>query len=165
MILPQIRCKTPFQDQSIFHLLYWILHYTLFHGLDTLGSHLREEGSIDYDGGLVRLQVQTKFDRHIDRQQVQSLNKNHNNTKTTSEKGTELEKKYYNLRRPGVPIPTKPAQPHLYASSRISGARATYWSAILSWTRWFLSFIMTKLPREPESQTLGAETCEPVSGT
>jgi hypothetical protein len=24
---------------------------------------------------------------------------------------------------------------------------------------------MTKLPREPESQTLGAETCEPVSGT
>ena len=35
-----------------------------------MGSHLREEGSLDYDGGLVRLQVQTKFDTHIDRQQA-----------------------------------------------------------------------------------------------
>jgi hypothetical protein len=33
-------------------LLYLIepLHCTLFHGFDTLGSHLREEGSLDYDG-------------------------------------------------------------------------------------------------------------------
>jgi hypothetical protein len=37
----------------------------LFHGFDTLGSHLREKGSLDYDGGLVRLQVQTKFYTHI----------------------------------------------------------------------------------------------------
>jgi hypothetical protein len=44
-------------------LLDWILRYSLFHGFDTLGSHLRE-GSLDYDGGLVRLQVQTKFDTH-----------------------------------------------------------------------------------------------------
>jgi hypothetical protein len=51
-------------------LLDWIMRYTLFHGFDTLGSHLREEGSLDYDGELVRLQVQTKFDTHIDRQQA-----------------------------------------------------------------------------------------------
>jgi hypothetical protein len=31
---------------------------------------LREEGYLDYDGGLVRLQVQTKFDTHIHRQQA-----------------------------------------------------------------------------------------------
>jgi hypothetical protein len=41
----------------------------LFHGFDTLGSHLREEGSLDYDGGLVRLQVQTNFDTTINHQQ------------------------------------------------------------------------------------------------
>jgi hypothetical protein len=35
-----------------------------------LGSHLREEGSLDYDGGLVRLQVQTNFDTNIYRQQA-----------------------------------------------------------------------------------------------
>jgi hypothetical protein len=35
-----------------------------------LGSHLREEGSLDYDGGLVRLQVQTNFDTIINRQQA-----------------------------------------------------------------------------------------------
>jgi hypothetical protein len=64
-----IRCKTPFQDQSVFRLLDWILRYTLFHGFDTLGSHLREEGSLDYDEGLVRLQVQTNFDTIINRQQ------------------------------------------------------------------------------------------------
>jgi hypothetical protein len=46
------------------------LRYTLFHKFDTLVSHLREEGSLDYDGGLVRLQVQTKFDTHIDHQQA-----------------------------------------------------------------------------------------------
>jgi hypothetical protein len=51
-------------------LLDRILHYTLFHGFNTLGSHLREEGSLDYDGGLVRLQVQMKFDTHIHRQQA-----------------------------------------------------------------------------------------------
>jgi hypothetical protein len=58
-----------FQDQNVFRLLDWILRYTLFHGFDTLGSHLREEGSLDYDGGLVRLQVQTDFDMTINRQQ------------------------------------------------------------------------------------------------
>jgi hypothetical protein len=42
----------------------------LFHGFDTLGSHLREEGSLGYDRGLVRLQVQTKLDTHIHRQQA-----------------------------------------------------------------------------------------------
>jgi hypothetical protein len=52
-----------------FHLLDWILHYTLFHGFDTLGSHLREEGSLGYDGGLVRLRVQTKHDTHLHHQQ------------------------------------------------------------------------------------------------
>jgi hypothetical protein len=45
------------------------LRYTLFHGFDTLGSHLREEGSLDYDGGLVFLQVQMNFDTIINRQQ------------------------------------------------------------------------------------------------
>jgi hypothetical protein len=58
------------QDQSVFRLLDWILRYTLFHGFGTLGSHLREEGSHDYDGGLVHLQVQTNFDTTINRQQV-----------------------------------------------------------------------------------------------
>jgi hypothetical protein len=42
----------------------------LFHRFDTLGSHLREEGSLGYDGGLVRLQVQTNFDTNIYRQQA-----------------------------------------------------------------------------------------------
>jgi hypothetical protein len=42
----------------------------LFHGFDTLGSHLREEGSLDYDRGLVCLQVQTEFDTNIYRQQA-----------------------------------------------------------------------------------------------
>jgi hypothetical protein len=37
--------------------------------LDTLGSHLREEGTLGYDGGLVRLRVQTKFDATINHQQ------------------------------------------------------------------------------------------------
>jgi hypothetical protein len=31
---------------------------------------LREEGSLGYDGGLVRLQVQTKLDTHLHRQQA-----------------------------------------------------------------------------------------------
>jgi hypothetical protein len=35
-----------------------------------LGSDLREEGSLDYDGGLVRLQVQMKLDTHIHHQQA-----------------------------------------------------------------------------------------------
>jgi hypothetical protein len=40
---------------------------TLFHGFDTLGSHLREEGSLGY-GGFVRLRVQTKLDTYFNRQ-------------------------------------------------------------------------------------------------
>jgi hypothetical protein len=35
-----------------------------------LGSHLREEESLDYDGGLVRLQVETNFDTTINHQQA-----------------------------------------------------------------------------------------------
>jgi hypothetical protein len=35
-----------------------------------LGSHLREEGSLDYDGGLILLQVQTNFDTIINHQQA-----------------------------------------------------------------------------------------------
>jgi hypothetical protein len=35
-----------------------------------LGSQLREEGSLDYDRGLVRLQVQMKLDTHIHHQQA-----------------------------------------------------------------------------------------------
>jgi hypothetical protein len=31
--------------------------------------HLREEGSLDYDGGFVRLQIHMKFDTNIHRQQ------------------------------------------------------------------------------------------------
>jgi hypothetical protein len=42
----------------------------LFHGFDTLGSHLREEGSLDYDGGLFLLQVQTNFDTIINCQHL-----------------------------------------------------------------------------------------------
>jgi hypothetical protein len=60
--------KQTSQDQSVFGLLDWILHYTLFHGFDTLGSHLREKGSLDYDGGLFRLQVQMNFDTTINYQ-------------------------------------------------------------------------------------------------
>jgi hypothetical protein len=45
------------------------MHRTLFHGFDTLGSHLREEGSLDYDGGFVRLQVHMKFNTNIYHQQ------------------------------------------------------------------------------------------------
>jgi hypothetical protein len=39
----------------LFRLLDWILHYTLFHGFDTLGSHVSVEGSLGYVGGLVCL--------------------------------------------------------------------------------------------------------------
>jgi hypothetical protein len=42
----------------------------LFHGFDTLGSHLREDGSLDYDGGFVRLQVHLNFNIDIHQQQV-----------------------------------------------------------------------------------------------
>jgi hypothetical protein len=35
-----------------------------------LGSHLREEGSLDYDGGFVRLQVHLKFSTNIHNQQA-----------------------------------------------------------------------------------------------
>jgi hypothetical protein len=42
----------------------------LFHGFDTLGSHSREEGSLGYDGGLVRLRVQSKLHTHLHHQQA-----------------------------------------------------------------------------------------------
>jgi hypothetical protein len=35
-----------------------------------LGSHIREEGSLGYDDGLVRLRVQTKLDTYFNRQQA-----------------------------------------------------------------------------------------------
>jgi hypothetical protein len=61
--------KQTYQDQRVFLLLDWILRYTLFHRFDTLGSHLREEGFLGNDRGLVHLQVHMKFDTHIDHQQ------------------------------------------------------------------------------------------------
>jgi hypothetical protein len=42
----------------------------LFHGFDTLGSQLRGEGSLDYDGGFVHLQVHLNFNTNIHRQQA-----------------------------------------------------------------------------------------------
>jgi hypothetical protein len=33
-------------------------------------SHLKEEGSLDYDGGLVYLHIQLKFDTNMHRQQL-----------------------------------------------------------------------------------------------
>jgi hypothetical protein len=61
--------QKPFSRSKCFPLIRLDL-YTLFHGFDTLGSHLREEVSLDYEGGLVRLQVQTNFDTSINRQQA-----------------------------------------------------------------------------------------------
>jgi hypothetical protein len=58
--------QTPFFKIKVFlALLDWIMRYTLFHGLNILGSHMGEEGSLDYDGGLVRLKVQTNYDTTI----------------------------------------------------------------------------------------------------
>jgi hypothetical protein len=59
----RLDAKPLFKIKVFLALLDWILRYTLFHGFDTLGSHLREEGSLDYDGGLVRLQVQRSLIR------------------------------------------------------------------------------------------------------
>jgi hypothetical protein len=64
----RLDAKPLFKIKVFLALLDWILRYTLFHEFDTLGSHLWEEGSLDYDGGLVRLQVQAKLDTHIHRQ-------------------------------------------------------------------------------------------------
>jgi hypothetical protein len=50
-------------------LLDWFLHHTLFHRFDTLGSHLRGEGSLDYNGGFVRLQIHLRFNTNINCQQ------------------------------------------------------------------------------------------------
>jgi hypothetical protein len=66
----RLDAKPLFKIKVFLALLDWISRYTLFHRIDTLGSHLREEGSLDYDGGLVRLQVQTNFDTTINRQQA-----------------------------------------------------------------------------------------------
>jgi hypothetical protein len=65
----RLDAKPLFKINVFFRLLDWILRYTLFHGFDTLGSHLREEGSLDYDGGLVCLRVQTNFDTTTNHQQ------------------------------------------------------------------------------------------------
>jgi hypothetical protein len=67
----KIRCiGFTFLRSKFSALLDWFLHHTLFHGFDTLGSHLREEGSLDYDGGSVRLQVHSKINTNIHRQQA-----------------------------------------------------------------------------------------------
>jgi hypothetical protein len=42
-----------------------------------LGSHLREEEFLDYDRGLVRLQVHLKFNTNIHRQQTTHVNYYH----------------------------------------------------------------------------------------
>jgi hypothetical protein len=60
--------KQPLEIKA-FPLIRLDLAFTLFHGFDTLGSHLRGEGSLGYDGGLVRLRVQMKLDTYFNRQQ------------------------------------------------------------------------------------------------
>jgi hypothetical protein len=62
--------QNPFSTSKCFPILDWILRSTLFHRFDTLGSHLREEWSLDYDGELVRFQVQTNFDTTINCQRL-----------------------------------------------------------------------------------------------
>jgi hypothetical protein len=66
----RLDAKPLFKIKVFLALLDWIFCYTLFHGFDTMGSHLRGEGSLDYDRGLVRLQVQMNFDTTINRQQA-----------------------------------------------------------------------------------------------
>jgi hypothetical protein len=67
----KIRCiRFAFWRSKFSTLLDQLLHHTLFHGFDTLGSHLREEGSLDYVGGFVHLQVHLKFNMNIHRQQA-----------------------------------------------------------------------------------------------
>jgi hypothetical protein len=52
-------------------LLDWILALHIVPQIWYLGfSHLREEGSLDYDRGFVRLQIHMKFDMNIHRQQA-----------------------------------------------------------------------------------------------
>jgi hypothetical protein len=46
----------------VLHIVPWI-RYLGF-------SHLRDEGSLDYDGGFVRLQIHMNFDTNIHRQQA-----------------------------------------------------------------------------------------------
>jgi hypothetical protein len=55
---------------SLAHSLDWILALHIVPRIRYLGfSHFREEGSLDYDGGFVRLQIQMNFDTTINRQQ------------------------------------------------------------------------------------------------
>jgi hypothetical protein len=71
MMFFKIRCiGFTFRKSKFSTLLDWFLHRTLFHGFDTLGSHLREEGSLDYDGGFVCLLVHSKFNMNIHRQEA-----------------------------------------------------------------------------------------------
>jgi hypothetical protein len=71
VIFFKIRCIGFTSWRSKFSaLLDRFLHRTLFHGFDTLGLHLREEGSLDYDGGFVRLQVHLKCNTNIYHQQA-----------------------------------------------------------------------------------------------
>jgi hypothetical protein len=66
----KLDAKPNLSRPKYFPLIRLDLAYTLFHGFDTLGSHLREEGTLDYVGGLVRLQVQTNFDTTINYHQA-----------------------------------------------------------------------------------------------
>jgi hypothetical protein len=67
----KIRCiRFSFLRSKFSALLDPLLRHTLFHGFDTSGSQLREEGSLDYDGGFVCLQVHLKFNTNIYRHQA-----------------------------------------------------------------------------------------------
>jgi hypothetical protein len=57
--LSRSKCFSLIRLDLALHIVPWIRY---------LGSHLREEGSLDYDGALIRLQVQTNFDTTINRQ-------------------------------------------------------------------------------------------------
>jgi hypothetical protein len=55
---------------NVLALLDWILALHIVPRIRYLGfSHLREEGSLDYDGGFVCLQIHMNFDTAINRQQ------------------------------------------------------------------------------------------------
>jgi hypothetical protein len=53
-------------------------------------SHLREEGSLDYDRGFVRLQIQTNFDTTINRQQLSEAPGSAATTLPTTKRGEKM---------------------------------------------------------------------------
>jgi hypothetical protein len=62
--------ENPFSRSKCFPLIRLDLALHIVPRIRYLGFTLKEEGSLDYDRGLVRLQVQTNFDMTIDRQQA-----------------------------------------------------------------------------------------------